>query len=218
MKLAAKRQAQETDSVLSPELSPFCVKYTGSIRRSSSRRRRSHRTLSEETAEEAAEQKMEPLEEVMVCNFKERAVELLMVETTEANAFFHISVASPVPPAGPPSAGHAILSPAQHQTRKPEQHLQLLPRSQQLRGRLRGRRVQRSRRRLQESHQFDSDAMEEENGQREKPLLPNLHPQPQCQRSTEHLPRPQWSHDYGSAHPYVHASSQHGESQGRHSE
>uniref|UniRef100_A0AAX7UBB7 Sodium channel protein n=1 Tax=Astatotilapia calliptera TaxID=8154 RepID=A0AAX7UBB7_ASTCA len=50
--LAAKRQAQETDSVLSPELSPFCVKYTGSIRRSSSRRRRSHRTLSEETAEE----------------------------------------------------------------------------------------------------------------------------------------------------------------------
>ncbi|XP_006802755.1 sodium channel protein type 4 subunit alpha B-like [Neolamprologus brichardi] len=64
-RLAAKRQAQETDSVLSPELSPFCVKYTGSIRRSSSRRRRSHRMLSEEMAEEAAEQKMEPLEEVM---------------------------------------------------------------------------------------------------------------------------------------------------------
>uniref|UniRef100_A0A669ECJ9 Sodium channel protein n=1 Tax=Oreochromis niloticus TaxID=8128 RepID=A0A669ECJ9_ORENI len=69
--LAAKRQTQETDSVLSPELSPFCVKYTGSIRRSSSRRRRSHRTLSEETAEDAAEQKMEPLEEVMVRNLKE---------------------------------------------------------------------------------------------------------------------------------------------------
>uniref|UniRef100_A0A4W6CHR2 Sodium channel protein n=1 Tax=Lates calcarifer TaxID=8187 RepID=A0A4W6CHR2_LATCA len=47
----AKRQAQETDSVLSPELSPICLK-AGSIRRSSSRRRRSHRTLSEETAEE----------------------------------------------------------------------------------------------------------------------------------------------------------------------
>uniref|UniRef100_A0A8C4IEV9 Sodium channel protein n=1 Tax=Dicentrarchus labrax TaxID=13489 RepID=A0A8C4IEV9_DICLA len=44
----AKRQAQDTDSVLSPELSPFCLK-TGSIRRSSSRRRRSHRMLSEET-------------------------------------------------------------------------------------------------------------------------------------------------------------------------
>ncbi|XP_030608437.1 sodium channel protein type 4 subunit alpha B-like [Archocentrus centrarchus] len=64
-RLAARRQVQETDSALSPELSPFCMKYTGSIRRSSSRRRRSHRTLSEETAEEAAEQKMEPLEEVM---------------------------------------------------------------------------------------------------------------------------------------------------------
>uniref|UniRef100_A0A3Q2QWA2 Sodium channel protein n=1 Tax=Fundulus heteroclitus TaxID=8078 RepID=A0A3Q2QWA2_FUNHE len=44
------RQEQRvgTDSVVSPELSPFCVK-AGSIRRSSSRRRRSHRTLSEET-------------------------------------------------------------------------------------------------------------------------------------------------------------------------
>uniref|UniRef100_A0AAQ6IJL8 Sodium channel protein n=1 Tax=Anabas testudineus TaxID=64144 RepID=A0AAQ6IJL8_ANATE len=47
-----RRQAQETDSVLSPELSPFCLK-TGSIRRSNSRRRRSHRALSEETAQEA---------------------------------------------------------------------------------------------------------------------------------------------------------------------
>ncbi|XP_044223047.1 sodium channel protein type 4 subunit alpha B-like [Thunnus albacares] len=63
-RLAAKRQAQETDSVLSPELSPFCLK-TGSIRRSSSRRRRSHRTLSEETAEEAAEEKFDPLDEPM---------------------------------------------------------------------------------------------------------------------------------------------------------
>ncbi|GLD51388.1 sodium channel protein type 4 subunit alpha B-like protein [Lates japonicus] len=60
----AKRQAQETDSVLSPELSPFCLK-AGSIRRSSSRRRRSHRTLSEETAEEAAEEKFDPLDEPM---------------------------------------------------------------------------------------------------------------------------------------------------------
>uniref|UniRef100_A0A8C4IFC3 Sodium channel protein n=1 Tax=Dicentrarchus labrax TaxID=13489 RepID=A0A8C4IFC3_DICLA len=60
--LAAKRQAQDTDSVLSPELSPFCLK-TGSIRRSSSRRRRSHRMLSEETAEEAAdEDNLEPLD------------------------------------------------------------------------------------------------------------------------------------------------------------
>ncbi|XP_026168712.1 sodium channel protein type 4 subunit alpha B-like [Mastacembelus armatus] len=63
-RLAAKRQAQETDSVLSPELSPFCLK-TGSIRRNSSRRRRSHRTLSEETAEEAAEEKFDPPDEPM---------------------------------------------------------------------------------------------------------------------------------------------------------
>lgn len=64
-KLAAKRQALETDSVLSPELSPFCLK-AGSMRRSSSRRRRSHRALSEETAEEAAEEKFDPLDEPMV--------------------------------------------------------------------------------------------------------------------------------------------------------
>lgn len=64
LKLAAKRQAQETDSVLSPELSPFCLK-AGSIRRSSSRRRRSHRTLSEATAEEAAED-IDPIDEPMV--------------------------------------------------------------------------------------------------------------------------------------------------------
>lgn len=62
--LAAKRQAQETDSVLSPELSPFCLK-AGSIRRNSSRRRRSHRTLSEET-EEVADDKVEPLDEPVV--------------------------------------------------------------------------------------------------------------------------------------------------------
>ncbi|XP_056149166.1 sodium channel protein type 4 subunit alpha B-like [Lampris incognitus] len=62
-RLAAKRQVQETDSVLSPELSPFCLK-RGSLRRSS-RRRRSHRTLSEETAEEAAEEKFDPLDEPM---------------------------------------------------------------------------------------------------------------------------------------------------------
>ncbi|XP_029381082.1 sodium channel protein type 4 subunit alpha-like [Echeneis naucrates] len=63
-RLAAKRQAQETDSVLSPELSPLCQK-TGSIRRSSCRRRRSHRTLSEETEEEAAEEKFDPVDEPM---------------------------------------------------------------------------------------------------------------------------------------------------------
>ncbi|KAM4727672.1 sodium channel protein type 2 subunit alpha-like isoform 2-T2 [Anableps anableps] len=63
-RLAAKRQAQETDSVVSPELSPFCLK-AGSIRRSSSRRRRSHRTLSEETAAEAAEEKLEPVDEAV---------------------------------------------------------------------------------------------------------------------------------------------------------
>uniref|UniRef100_UPI0037E891E9 sodium channel protein type 2 subunit alpha-like n=1 Tax=Semicossyphus pulcher TaxID=241346 RepID=UPI0037E891E9 len=62
-RLAVKRQAQETDSVLSPEMSPFCLK-AGSIRRSSSRRRRSHRTLSEETGEEAAEE-FDPLDEPM---------------------------------------------------------------------------------------------------------------------------------------------------------
>uniref|UniRef100_A0A665XF63 Sodium channel protein n=1 Tax=Echeneis naucrates TaxID=173247 RepID=A0A665XF63_ECHNA len=54
----------ETDSVLSPELSPLCQK-TGSIRRSSCRRRRSHRTLSEETEEEAAEEKFDPVDEPM---------------------------------------------------------------------------------------------------------------------------------------------------------
>ncbi|XP_054452035.1 sodium channel protein type 4 subunit alpha B-like [Anoplopoma fimbria] len=64
-RLASKRQqAQDTDSVLSPELSPLCLK-TGSIRRNSSRRRRSHRALSEETAEEAAEEKFDPLDEPM---------------------------------------------------------------------------------------------------------------------------------------------------------
>ncbi|KAM9323689.1 sodium channel protein type 2 subunit alpha-like [Pholidichthys leucotaenia] len=63
-KLAAKRQAQETDSVLSPELSPFCVKI-GSVRRNSSRRRRCHRTLSEETAEAAAEDEIDPIDESM---------------------------------------------------------------------------------------------------------------------------------------------------------
>ncbi|XP_032422362.1 sodium channel protein type 4 subunit alpha B-like [Xiphophorus hellerii] len=63
-RLAAKRQAQETDSVVSPELSPFCLK-AGSIRRSSSRRRRSHRTLSEETAAEAAEERLEPVDEIV---------------------------------------------------------------------------------------------------------------------------------------------------------
>ncbi|MED6276289.1 hypothetical protein CHARACLAT_001611 [Characodon lateralis] len=60
-RLAAKRHVQETDSVVSPELSPFCLK-AGSIRRSS-RRRRSHRTLSEETAAEAAEEKLVPVDE-----------------------------------------------------------------------------------------------------------------------------------------------------------
>ncbi|TDH06196.1 hypothetical protein EPR50_G00129810 [Perca flavescens] len=64
-RLAAKRQqAQDTDSVLSPELSPFCLK-TGGICRNNSRRRRSHRTLSEETAEEAAEEKFDPVDEEM---------------------------------------------------------------------------------------------------------------------------------------------------------
>ena len=65
VKLAAKRQAQETDSVLSPELSPFCLK-TESIRRNSSRRRRSHRTLSEETAGEAAEEKLDLVDDTVV--------------------------------------------------------------------------------------------------------------------------------------------------------
>ncbi|XP_028282545.1 sodium channel protein type 4 subunit alpha B-like [Parambassis ranga] len=63
-RLAAKRQAQETDSVLSPELSPICVK-SGSVRRNSTRRRRSYRTLSEETAEGAAEENLDPLDEPM---------------------------------------------------------------------------------------------------------------------------------------------------------
>ncbi|KAK5888683.1 hypothetical protein CesoFtcFv8_014749 [Champsocephalus esox] len=64
-RLARKQQqAQDTDSVLSPELSPICLKM-GSIRRNSSRRRRSHRALSEETEEEAAEEKFDPADEPM---------------------------------------------------------------------------------------------------------------------------------------------------------
>ncbi|KAF3858581.1 hypothetical protein F7725_011782 [Dissostichus mawsoni] len=63
-RLARKQQqAQDTDSVLSPELSPICLKM-GSIRRNSSRRR-SHRALSEETEEEAAEEKFDPPDEPM---------------------------------------------------------------------------------------------------------------------------------------------------------
>lgn len=51
--------------MLSPELSPFYLK-AGSIRRSSSRRRRSHRTLSEETAEEAGDEKFDSPDEPIV--------------------------------------------------------------------------------------------------------------------------------------------------------
>lgn len=65
MKLTTKRQTQETDSVLSPEPSPLRLKM-GSIRRSSSRRRRSHRTLSEETAGDTAEEKLDPVDEAVV--------------------------------------------------------------------------------------------------------------------------------------------------------
>ncbi|XP_067109456.1 sodium channel protein type 2 subunit alpha-like [Osmerus mordax] len=57
----AARRNQETESVVSPQMSPFCLK-EGSIRRS---RKRSHRTLSEETPEEA-EEKFDPLDELMV--------------------------------------------------------------------------------------------------------------------------------------------------------
>ncbi|CAL8322396.1 unnamed protein product [Arctogadus glacialis] len=60
-RLAARKQAQDTDSVLSPELSPLCAK-AGSLWRGS-RRRRSHRTLSEEAGEEDAEEKLDLLEE-----------------------------------------------------------------------------------------------------------------------------------------------------------
>ena len=62
--MAARKQAQETDSVLSPELSPLCAK-AGSLRRGS-RRRRSHRTLSEEVGEEDAEEKLDLLLEPLV--------------------------------------------------------------------------------------------------------------------------------------------------------
>lgn len=51
--------------MLSPELSPFSLKM-GNMRRCSIRRRRSHRTLSEETAEEAAQEKLDPPDELMV--------------------------------------------------------------------------------------------------------------------------------------------------------
>lgn len=64
VKLAAKRQALETE--LSPELSPFIVN-RGSIRRSSSsRRRRSHQTLSEERVDEVAEEKLDSVDEIAV--------------------------------------------------------------------------------------------------------------------------------------------------------
>lgn len=51
--------------MLSPELSPFYLK-AGSIRRSSSRRRRSHGTLSEEMAEEASDEKFDSPDEPIV--------------------------------------------------------------------------------------------------------------------------------------------------------
>ncbi|XP_046884070.1 sodium channel protein type 4 subunit alpha-like [Hypomesus transpacificus] len=57
----AARRNHETESVVSPQMSPFCLK-EGSIRRS---RKRSHRTLSEETPEEA-EEKFDPLDELML--------------------------------------------------------------------------------------------------------------------------------------------------------
>ncbi|XP_058488891.1 sodium channel protein type 4 subunit alpha B-like [Solea solea] len=61
-RLAAKRHVQEKDCVLSPELSPLCMK-AGSTRRSSIRRRRSHRMLSEEMEEEGEDEKFDQLDE-----------------------------------------------------------------------------------------------------------------------------------------------------------
>lgn len=128
--------------MLSPELSPFCLK-AGSIRRSSSRRRRSHRTLSEEMTEEAAEDKFDLLDEPIV-----RHPALLMslrdcvypvCDTVLAlTPPVCLLAASSVSSAGPPAAGHALLASPQHQERKPDQHLQLVPGAQQLRSRLRG--------------------------------------------------------------------------------
>ncbi|KAK7945104.1 hypothetical protein WMY93_000832 [Mugilogobius chulae] len=62
-RLAAKRQAQEAEA-MSPELSPYSVKM-GILRRYSTRRRRSHRTLSEEVGEDTAEDKLDPTDELM---------------------------------------------------------------------------------------------------------------------------------------------------------
>ncbi|XP_072297150.1 sodium channel protein type 2 subunit alpha-like isoform X1 [Eucyclogobius newberryi] len=63
-RLAVKRQAQEAEAMVSPELSPCTVKM-GIMRRYSTRRRRSHRTLSEEVDEDTAEDKLDPPDELM---------------------------------------------------------------------------------------------------------------------------------------------------------
>ncbi|XP_055008071.1 sodium channel protein type 4 subunit alpha-like [Boleophthalmus pectinirostris] len=63
-RLAAKRQAQEAQAMVSPELSPYSVKM-GIIRRCSTRRRRSYRTLSEEVGEDTTEDKLDPPDELM---------------------------------------------------------------------------------------------------------------------------------------------------------
>lgn len=104
----------------------------GSVRRSSSRRPRSHRTLSEETAGEAAEEKLDPVDEAGV-HLSENNFSLWGWETLIPS---FCPAASYIPLAGPPPAGYTLLPSSQHQEGKSEQHLQLLPRSQQLRGRL----------------------------------------------------------------------------------
>ncbi|XP_034147372.1 sodium channel protein type 4 subunit alpha isoform X3 [Esox lucius] len=60
IKMAARRSQQETESVRSPELSPFKLKLGGSFKRTPSRR--SHRMLSEDLEEETDE-KFDPLED-----------------------------------------------------------------------------------------------------------------------------------------------------------
>lgn len=132
VKLAAKRQAQETESVLSPELSPPCLK-TGALRRCSSARRRSYRMFSEETEEE--KENLDPLDDPMVqcLMFLSSLNFLLNYEGLNVCAIC-VSVASPVSHTSAPTPGHPLLSSTQHQKGKPKQHFRCFPCSPQLRG------------------------------------------------------------------------------------
>ena len=117
-----------------------------------------------------------------------------------------------------PLPGLPVLPPPQHPQRQPDQHLHF-PSTQQFRGRLWWRRVQSPWGHGEESCWFHCHPVaQEENWQREEPLLPGVHPQPKHQRQTQHIPGPEWSDHHGAAHPHLSACLQHGEGQRGHGE